>query len=376
MKKRTVLVLVLPTLLAASSCAVDKSENPLSPTLAGPIPGVEISAPKPLEPGTGALIPGDKQPLTLLIENAYSTGPRPLNYLFEVATDAGFGNKVFTREGVEPGDGGRTSLRLPDALGTGRGYFWRAKAQDGANTGPYSNAIAFTVFTPISFDKPTLTDPINNELIQEFAPEFRLNNAPRTGAPSGVSYILEVAPNSAFSNKYAIWQFSEQPHQTAFQAPAGLPPGTQMFWRAQATAGGIAGPWSDTGVFRTPVPVVVAPTPAPGGGACSTSSTELGVVQCQRSNFPDHMSTSQIVSFLRAAARDLNKHGFSPGGFGILRKGGGANCGGYSCDIICSGGGNSQKQWDVLLDAEGAQSVTWNGPHTYPHIRIDTCEVQ
>ena len=33
---------------------------------------------------------------------------------------------------------GRTSVRIPDKLQKDRTYFWRARAQDGANTGPLS----------------------------------------------------------------------------------------------------------------------------------------------------------------------------------------------------------------------------------------------
>src|SRR5205823_673679 len=113
-----------------------KSSTPLSPNVAGPIPGVDISAPKMLEPAAGQRIPVDRQPLTLLIENAGSSGVRPITYSFEVATDANFNTKVFSRDGVTPGDGGRTSLRLQDALASGHTYFWRVRAADGANTGP------------------------------------------------------------------------------------------------------------------------------------------------------------------------------------------------------------------------------------------------
>src|SRR5262245_12015431 len=74
----------LSVLIAA--CAVEKSETPLAPTVAGPIAGVQITAPRGLEPAPGAQIPGDRQPLTLLLENASTNGPRPLRYLFEIAT--------------------------------------------------------------------------------------------------------------------------------------------------------------------------------------------------------------------------------------------------------------------------------------------------
>src|SRR5262249_9627579 len=86
--------------VALASCAVEKSSTPLAPTVAGPIPGVTITAPKTLTPAAGAQIPGDQQPLTLLLENASSTGPRPLTYQFEVATESGFSNRVFAQNNV------------------------------------------------------------------------------------------------------------------------------------------------------------------------------------------------------------------------------------------------------------------------------------
>src|SRR5216684_545204 len=137
-------------------CQVSKSSNPLSAFVAGPIPGVSISTPKPLDPTGGAKIAVDKQPLTLVVENASTSGVRPLSYAFEVATDAGFTNKVFVRDAIAPGSGGRTSLRLPDPLATGRGYYWRARAQDGANASEFSAGANFNVFTPIVIDVPTL----------------------------------------------------------------------------------------------------------------------------------------------------------------------------------------------------------------------------
>src|SRR5437660_12550625 len=120
-------LLFLTTLLAACvACEAAKSSNPLSPTVSGPIPGVEITAPKTLEP-TNVKIAVDNQPVTLLAENAGSSGVRPLVYVFEVATDAGFANKVFSRDNITPGDGGRTSVRLPDRLAPERSYFWRVR---------------------------------------------------------------------------------------------------------------------------------------------------------------------------------------------------------------------------------------------------------
>src|SRR5262245_19051888 len=96
---------------ALAACEASKTSNPLSPSVAGPIPGVETSAPRMLEPQAGLRIPIDRQPITLLIENSSSTGVRPLNDSFEIVTDAAFNSRVFTRESIAPGEGGRTSLR-------------------------------------------------------------------------------------------------------------------------------------------------------------------------------------------------------------------------------------------------------------------------
>jgi hypothetical protein len=88
------------------------------------------------------------------------------------------------------------------------------------------------------------------------------------------------------------------------------------------------------------------------------------------------MSHGQMLEFAKATVRSLNRNGISGAPFGILRKNGGTNCGGYSCDVICAGNGNGQRQWDILGDIEGDQWPAWGGPNTLPHIRVDLCEVQ
>src|SRR5262245_3574111 len=97
------LLVVAPFVLLGLACRAEKSENWLAPTVAGPIPGITITAPKPVEPGSGARVASDNQPITLIIDNATSNGPRPLSYAFEIAADSNFATKVFTRDGVTPG---------------------------------------------------------------------------------------------------------------------------------------------------------------------------------------------------------------------------------------------------------------------------------
>jgi len=370
------LLLLIPLVVSVAACELTKTENPLSPSVAGPIPGVEISAPKLLEPVPNQQIAGDKQPITLLIENAYSTGQRPLLYRIDIATDGAFGNVVFSREGIEPGPNGRTSFTLPNALGSGRQYFWRAQAQDGANTGPYASMSAFALFTPVAFDKPNPISPVGGTKVTTTTPEFRFSNAPRTGVPGLVTYVIEVATNSSFSGLIAAWQFTEQAGETRFTAASGLPGGTQIFWHVRAFEATALGPWSDTATFVTPTPIAPPPTSGGGGGGACTNTTQLGVVTCRRNQFTGHMDAGQVLVFLKGIAGDLNRLGTWGSGYGLLRKTNGSSCGGYSCDIICQGTTEStQKQYDVLIDSDGTQGPIWAGPKVSPDIRFDKCDI-
>jgi hypothetical protein len=152
----------LVALLASLSlaCETAKSANPLSPNVAGPIPGVSITPPKLLEPANGAKLAVQTQPMELLFENASTTGERPLYLEAEVATDAAFANKVHTSARLTPGTNGRTAYRLPDALQAGRTYYWRGRAADGANTGPWAGASSFEVLIPKRIDTPVPLSPI------------------------------------------------------------------------------------------------------------------------------------------------------------------------------------------------------------------------
>ena len=178
----------LPVLIVTVGCAASKSANPLAPTVAGPIPGVAITAPRPIEPNS-TKVAVDKQPVTLMLENASTSGPRPLSYVFEVAADVDFANKVFVREGIAPGDGGRTALRLPDPLAAGRTYYWRGRAQDGANVGPFSDRANFEVFVPIVIDQPIPLSPVNNVRVDTLHPTFTFANAHHTGPVGPITYI-------------------------------------------------------------------------------------------------------------------------------------------------------------------------------------------
>ena len=258
--------------IVIAGCALDESKNPLSPTLAGPIPGVAITAPKLLQPIPSQAISTDAQPITLLIENASSNGPRPLVYRFEVAADAAFSALVYSQVAVPSGSGGRTSVSLGQPLTGGHSYFWRARAEDGADTGPFATATTFSIFTPVVIGAPIPISPVGNVAITTFTPTFRLANAPRSGPVGPITYTMELGDSAAFTNRIAIWNFLEQPNQSTFTAPAGLPPSTVIFWHVRGSDPTTAGPWSNVATFQTPAPP--PPPPPPGGsGGCTPGET-------------------------------------------------------------------------------------------------------
>lgn len=363
--------LVVSAVLAACGCEAAKSENPLSPEIAGPIPGVELTAPILLEPGRNWKIKTTDQPITLLIENASTNGPRPMYYRFEVAADGGFNTLVFSRDKVTSGNNGRTSLRLPEALQDNRTYYWRARAADGANTGPFAAANGFEVQPPARIFTPLPLAPAGGQTLSTRRPTFRVRNAERQGPVGRVSYKIQVSLNPAFTQVVGDATVLEGSGETQHTFGYDFEYQLTHYWRVMASDGQVNSPWEDE-TFRTPN----RPGPAPGPGpapSCGTPHTHYDVVACHRSAYGTPMSAGDKVNMLRGVARELNARGFSDGPFGILVKTSGTQCNGYSCDIICSGNGSGQRQWDVLVDADNTASPIWASVAT-PTVR--PCEIQ
>jgi hypothetical protein len=379
-KTRWVLGVVLAA-SAAAGCQVSKSANPLSPAIAGPIEGVVINAPNLLEPGQGWQIRMRDQPIRLMIRNGGTSGVRPLTYTFEVAADAAFNTIVFKRTGVTPGDE-ITTLQLPDTLPTGRTFWWRARGEDGANVSEYSKAASFVTITPVVLGPPNPVSPTGT--ITNTAPEFRVTSGTKSGPIQNTVYTLQVANDQGFSSIAAIFTVPESGSQTTIAQNYGFLNDKTYYWRVQAKDTGdsqAVSAWSSVKSFTTAA-AAPAPEPVPGGGGGGDISkcgppyknSPITIIQCHRNAYPTNMSASQTVAFLKGVARDMNRANIPQGPFGILQKRSGHNCNGYSCDIICSGQGNNQKQWDVLIDGKYA---TWGTPMTAAGgARVDVCEIQ
>jgi hypothetical protein len=250
--------LLAAALIAAGSVAcTEKSENPLSPSVAGPIGGVSITAPKLLEPIHQGTFPSGTA-VTLLFESATTNGDRPITQEIQVALDPEFAQRVHTADRIPPGGGGRTSYTLP-VLQEGRSYFWRVRAVDGANTGPYSAASLFAINLSVKIETPVPLAPVRRDTIAGVQPTLVVQNTAITGA-SNVMYRFEVAADQGFSQVIAVWSVPRSGGERTEVTGSPLAPGTEYYWRVNATDGGYIAPYSIIQAFRTEAPT---PPPAP-----------------------------------------------------------------------------------------------------------------
>lgn len=377
----TITRFVAAALLAASAaaCETQKSRTPTSPNVAGPIAGVNITAPTPTSPANGAEVV-NTEPLRLVFGNAASNSERSFWYVVEMATDPAFNQKVYTNPRVTPASGQQTTLVVDQTFTAESTYFWRVKADDGANASEFSASAYFDLVVPVVIDPPVPVSPVNGQTTGSNTPELVVANGKVAGRAGSVDYRFEMARDGAFIDVVSVASVTRSDGDRTTHRAAALPTGALLYWRVTGTNGIVTSVPSQVQSFRTPAapspPSPPSPSPPPGGGGgpCISSSPQ-SIVECERAKY-GHMSTGQLVEFLRAVARSLNANGISGRPFGILRKGGGHNCNGYSCDIVCSGQGGGQAQWDVLGDADGSQYPTWIGPNTVPNIRVDVCEIQ
>lgn len=266
---RVVRALVLGLVaVGAAACQQSKSANPLSPDVAGPIPGVSITAPKPLEPFAGQTVETTQQPLTFLIENGSTSGVRPLYMQFQLASDAGFQQVVHTADNIAVGTGGRTSYKLPQSLTNPGTYYWRARNADGANTGPYSSAASFVVAEPVVIETPAPVAPAGQ--INELAPTFVVRNGRVSGPAGPVAIYVELAlvPDPAAIQAVLGGAYSGGV-TTSIPTSTAAPYATTIYWRTYATNGAIESPRSAWVAFRTPN----APTGGGGGGTGGDGGT-------------------------------------------------------------------------------------------------------
>lgn len=281
---------IAASVAALVGCGVEKSRNPLSPSIAGPIEGVVISAPTPATAG-GGLIRVTDQPITLQFSAATSNSERPFWYEIELSTSNAFNMLVHAADQVAPSGDSTESYQIPP-LDAEQQYFWRVRALDGANTGPYSAVATFEVYTPVTVGRPEPVSPVGDARVDGLSAVLTVRNARVTGPARNVRYEFQWATDASLSQGLATATVPAGNANTSTTV-RGLEHATRYYWRSRALADGqerdpIAGAWSQAASFMTqPRVVVPPPTPpprpgpmtAPGLGQCCPPPNRFSVVQ-------------------------------------------------------------------------------------------------
>lgn len=233
--------------ILAALCLLPVAACSKSPTSAN----TSFGAPQANLPANGASIAFASQPVTLTMTNAVRAGSAAATYSVEVATDSGFANKVFTKDGIPEGGGGTTTVTL-SSLNGGTTYYWHSAATIDNVKGVMSPARTFTVQPNIVFSPPGVGSPGNGGTASDSRPIFTVQNATVTGPAGPVFYEFQVAPDASFQSILASSGPVAQQggSTTSWQSTVDLVAGTYV-WRARATdpLNNVQGPYTDPASF-------------------------------------------------------------------------------------------------------------------------------
>jgi len=223
-----------------AACTKSSPSRPSETTASGAtasvtdvVTGVTLTSPSLVTPAVNQQFKNVEQPITLTVKNAVTSGSTPLTYSFEVATDAAFAAKVYTKDGVAAG-ATNTSLKI-DKLTANKSYFWRARAMSGSLAGPYTEARGFGIGPEVVLAQPVNGDPQPNATVGE-QPTLNVNNVGRSGPNGQIFYRFEISETAAFSSlvySATVAERTDRP-QTSHDVTIKLLEKT-YFWRVVAT---------------------------------------------------------------------------------------------------------------------------------------------
>lgn len=212
--------------------------------------------------------------------------------------------------------------------------------------GPATDAVADG--STLKVTPPSAISPGGGEVVTDLDPDLVINNAaPKFVERLALAYVFEVLNSTG----QVVYRSDPVPQdddgQTEHEIDTDLADDEVHTWRAYAVHQGHRGPMSAPESFRTFNRF---------GTVCR--GTELQIVACRKAQY-GHIPHDKLPEFLERVAHDLNVNGHEWRPYGRLVKTEGNNCGGFSCDIICSDRGG-QRQWDVLIDEDSLQGPVWN----------------
>jgi hypothetical protein len=240
--------------IAASACT--RSKTPVQPSAtaleADTSATASVTVPRPLTPAAGAVVRNIDQPMTLTVGNAVVTQNNTPTYTFEVASDSSFVTKVYTKSGVPQGANGQTSLTI-DRIGAGADYYWRARAEGGGTTGPFSAARKVTVGPAIVINGVTnVGGPVNGASTGSLV-QFFVGNASTSGPVGQLSYRFEISTTPSFGSLVLAGSVPQGNTLTVWTPNVELPAETTLYWHVTVTdtTNGVSSPTSATYSFTT-----------------------------------------------------------------------------------------------------------------------------
>jgi hypothetical protein len=252
-----VLWITVAALSAVTACTkssptrpTDTAASPEVSTVLDAKSGVTLTTPQLVSPTAGQKFKFTEQPLTLTVKNGATTGSTPLTYTFQVASDAGFGAIVYSRDGVAQGNG-QTTLTI-DKLAGNKDYYWRSRVNAGSALGLFSAGRSFNVGPEVVLQAPQITSPSNGGSLSSQA-LLIVNNVARTGPAGPLTYRFEVSDSSSFGNLvFVAPSVAEQPAQTSARMDANLTTNATYFLRVRASdnSNSITGPFSSVSSFK------------------------------------------------------------------------------------------------------------------------------
>jgi hypothetical protein len=213
-------------------------------------PSVSFATPTAQTPSNGSAFNFTDQPISVKIVNSPKTGAATTTYALEVASDSGFGNKVFSVDGITEDPTGVTSVPLGSLNGNAT-YFWHSRAVVDGVGGQFSSTQSFFVRPAIQISAPGLASPTNGNSAVGVRPTLIANNSSHSGPVSTLFYNFQISATSTFDKVIASGVIQEQSGTTSF-TPSNDIAGGSYFWRVQAQdlTNKVDGPFSGAAAFK------------------------------------------------------------------------------------------------------------------------------
>ena len=250
LKALNILTVASAVALVAAGCGSGSPAQPSS--VIGGSTGTSFAAAHPITPLDRATVPFASQPVVMAVSNGVATSGSAVTYTFEVATDTGFVNKVYTKDGVAAESGTLTHQAIAATLPGAATYYWHARTNAGGSLGPFSATVSFALGPQVTLGTPVPVSPAQGATAAASGLTLIVNNVTHTGPAGLISYRFDLADSSSFGHIVFTGSKSEQSGgQTSITVSTTLTPSVTYFWRVTATdpASGVSSPVSLTSSF-------------------------------------------------------------------------------------------------------------------------------